>query len=179
MEEHSSEALQRQVNELRTIFDASPLMFWYKDVEGVHVRVNRAAAALDGLPITAIEGKSHFDLYTPEQAEAFHTADQLVIKTGQPVLNIIEQHTSPVSREVQWLLTNKVPYQNEYGDIDGVIAFALDITQQVELEEAVAVGLRTLEELVQEEAGQAALLDFIATMRAEVERLSVRGGMTK
>ena len=46
---------KRQLEELNLIFDASPIMFWYKDRGNRHIRVNQAAADLEGLPITAIQ----------------------------------------------------------------------------------------------------------------------------
>jgi len=145
----SLEELQRQIEEYRTILDSSPILVWYKNREGVHLRVNRPAAALEGLPVTAIEGCSHFDLYPQEQAEAFHADDQEVILTGQAKTGIIEQHTSPLTGETVWLETSKMPFRDANGDIAGVIAFAVDITPQKQREEALRADLLDLRILVE------------------------------
>jgi PAS domain S-box-containing protein len=126
--------LHARLQEYQTIFDSMPIMFWYKDTENRHVRVNRAAVALEGTSVEAVEGKSAYDLYPKEQAEAFHKDDLQVIQSGTPKLNIMEQHTVPATGETLWLQTGKVPYRDKDGKVVGVIAFAVDITEQKRVE---------------------------------------------
>ena len=131
-----NEQLQKQVEEMRILFDAMPVMFWQKDAENRHVRISKAAADFEGVQVEDIEGKSAYDLYPREQAEAFHKDDLEVIHSGQAKLGIIEKHTKPTTGEVTWLQTGKVPYRDKDGAIAGVIAFAVDITEQKKAEEA-------------------------------------------
>src|SRR5690242_4947836 len=86
--------LKLRLQEYQTIFDSMPIMFWYKDTENRHIRVNRAAAQLEGTTVDAIEGKLASDIYPKEQAEAYHKDDLEVINSGKPKLNIIEKHVS-------------------------------------------------------------------------------------
>jgi PAS domain S-box-containing protein len=127
---------RRQVEELNLIFDASPIMFWYKDRGNRHIRVNQAAADLEGLPINAIQGRSCFDIYPQEQAETYYKADLEVINSGQPKLGIIEKHYSPRNEQDLWLQTGKVPIRDKYNMIIGVVAFAMDISEQKRAENA-------------------------------------------
>ncbi|MBZ0289003.1 MAG: PAS domain-containing protein [Anaerolineae bacterium] len=121
---------RRQLEELNLIFDASPIMFWYKDRGNRHIRVNQAAAELEGLPISAIEGRSAFDIYPQAQAEAYYKADLEVINSGQPKLGIIEKHHSPRNDQDLWTQVGKVPIRDKNGTVIGVVVFAMDISEQ-------------------------------------------------
>jgi PAS domain S-box-containing protein len=126
---------RRQLDEMNLIFDASPIMFWYKDRSNRAIRVNQAAAALEGLPVSAIQGRSCYDLYPQEQAEAFYQDDLEVINSGQPKLGIVEQHRSPKGGHDLWLQTGKVPIRDRNNLIIGVVAFAMDISEQKRAEQ--------------------------------------------
>ncbi len=143
---YENNKLQQRLNELESIFEHSPIMFWYKDDKNRVLRVNRSAAALEGVPISFLEGKTSEELYPPEQAAAFYRDDQEVIQSGKSKLDIVEQHTSPATGEVMWLQVGKVPYRQADGSISGVIAFAVDITVQKKIEESVRMTHAELEE---------------------------------
>lgn len=127
--------LEQQVEEYRLLLDSTPVMFWYKDTNNNAVLVNQSAAALEGTTVEAISGKSAWDLYPKEQADAFYQDDLEVINSGKPKLGIIEKHTSVQTGELMWLQTGKVPYRDKDGKIVGVVAFAVDITEQKRAEE--------------------------------------------
>jgi len=161
--------LQRQILEYRTILDSTPIMIWYKDREGRHIVVNRAAAQLEGLPVTAIEGRTHWELYPKEQAEAFAVDDAGVIESNQPRTHIIEAHTSPMTGKVQWLNTSKVPYRDTSGETIGVIAFALDITPFKEQEAAVLEAIDEMEALIAGGVSPEDLLPILRRLRGRLE----------
>ncbi len=127
--------LRQRVAEYDVIFESTPIMFWYKDAQNGILRVNRAAAALEGLHPSDLEGKRCEDVYPPEQAAAYYADDLDVLTSGQPKLNILEPHTAPGSGETRWLQVGKVPSRNGAGEIDGVIAFAMDVTERHKLED--------------------------------------------
>jgi PAS domain S-box-containing protein len=137
--------LKIRIQEYQTIFDSMPIMFWYKDTENRHLRVNRAAAELEGSSVEAIEGKLASDIYPKEQAEAYHKDDLEVINSGKPKLNIIEQHVSTITNETMWMQAGKVPYRDKDGNIVGIIVFAVDITEQKNAENALRVTHTELE----------------------------------
>ena len=128
---------QRQRIELyETIFESSPVMFWYKDTHNTLLRLNKAAALFEGVNPQDVQGRSSFDLYPKDQAEASYYDDQEVIKTGISKLGIIERHTSIGNKDEKWIHVGKVPLSNNDGEIVGVIAFAIDITEQKNSQEA-------------------------------------------
>lgn len=126
----SEEELRHEAELLRTIFDATPIMFWFKDTNNVHIRVNQAAADLENMTVEEIEGQSAYDMYPSEQALAYHKDDQRVIRSEEPKLDILEKHTNTRTGEDRWLQTGKVPYRNKDAKAVGIVAFAVDITQQ-------------------------------------------------
>ena len=122
---------QRQRIELyETIFESSPVMFWYKDTQNTLLRLNRAAALFEGVEPYQVEGRSSFELYPKEQADAYFADDLEVIRTGVSKLGIIERHISIATGDCKWVHVGKVPLSNNDGEIVGVIAFAIDITEQ-------------------------------------------------
>ncbi len=138
-------------SELRyqTIFDSTPIMFWLKDTQNRTLRINKAAAELEGVKPADVEGKSAYDLYPHEQAEAFYQDDLEVIRSGQPKLGIVEQHTAVGTGELMWLETGKTLVRNDAGEIVGVLAFAIDITDHKLLEQRKQESLDRRERQVQ------------------------------
>lgn len=118
----------------QTIFDSTPIMFWLKDTHNRTLRINRAAAEFEGVQPAAVEGKSAYDLYPHEQAEAFFQDDLEVIRTNRPKLGIVEQHTSVGSGKLMWVETGKTPVHNEQGEVTGVLAFGIDVTERQQAE---------------------------------------------
>jgi PAS domain S-box-containing protein len=164
------EVLKRRVEEDRTIFDALPVMFWYKDTQNRHLRVNRAAAKLEGLPVTAIEGKTAEELYSPEQAEIFFKDDQEVIQSGQPKLGIVERHETPLGEEI-WLETGKVPTRDPDGRISGVVAFAIDITAQRRVREFLSDSLKQLTEAAESGVSREEILIYLKEINRRADEL--------
>lgn len=126
-------SLQELHEELRIILDSVPAWVFYKDKENHFLRVNTAFCDVMGMSKEELEGRSLFDLYPIEQAEAFWKDDMDVIASGTPKRNIVE----PMDRKGErlWVLTDKIPYRNGQGDIIGIIGFGIDITARKNAED--------------------------------------------
>jgi len=120
--------LQRQQEEVRTIMDSVPAWVFYKDTENRFIRVNRAFAEIMEMPKDKLEGKSLFDLYPKEQAEAYWRDDKKVIVSGKPKRNILEFVL--IKNETRWVQTDKIPHRDTQGNIVGIIGFTVDITER-------------------------------------------------
>jgi PAS domain S-box-containing protein len=128
--------IQEREKLYQTVFNSSPVMFWVKDTNNRTLQINQAAAAFEGVNPNDVAGKSCYDMYPLEQAEAFYQDDLEVINSGKPKLGIIEKHTAVGTGEVMWVETGKVPIRSAEGEITGVMAFAIDITKSKQAEEA-------------------------------------------
>ena len=119
-------ASQRQ--HYQVMFDAMPALVMYKDTCNRALRINRFGAALFGLPLAEIEGKSMFEL-DPEHAAQSFEDDLEIIRTGQPKLGLEEIVGTADGRTV-WLRTDKLPDRDAQDQIVGVVVFAVDVTAQ-------------------------------------------------
>ncbi len=128
------EHLNKERQDLALILDHSPVLVFYKDKDGKFIRVNRAFA--EALQISEEEflGKTVFDLYTKEIAQAMTKDDQEVLESRQPKLNILEKYESAIG--IRWVYTDKVPILDEAGNAVGLAGFAQDITERLQTEEA-------------------------------------------
>ncbi|MCI0538656.1 MAG: PAS domain-containing protein [Verrucomicrobiales bacterium] len=120
---------------LRTLLDALPDVVFTKDTEGRFSMCNAAELRHAGLAREQeLVGKSVFDLYPRELAEAYH-ADDLQALAGQPVLNR-EELGRDASGSPRWFLTTKVPLSDQAGRIVGIVGTSRDISERKQAEEA-------------------------------------------
>ena len=118
--------LFEEKEQLRKIIDASPASIWFKDTKNNFIRVNKAAAEIAKKNICEIEGQPT-QLIFPIESDKYFEDDLEVINSGIPKIGIIEPITA--GNSVKWVKTDKFPWTNSKGDISGVIAFSLDITE--------------------------------------------------
>jgi PAS domain S-box-containing protein len=131
---HIELTLRESEARYQTIFDATPIMFWLKDTHNRTLRINKAAAEFEGVKQSDVEGKSAYDLYPREQAEAYYQDDLEVIRSNQPKLGIVEQHTSVGTGKLMWVETGKTPVHDNHGQVVGVLAFGIDVTERQQAE---------------------------------------------
>jgi PAS domain S-box-containing protein len=126
---------EKERKEIRTIFDAAPVLVFHKDKEGKFLRVNRAFAQALNMPEDDFIGKTVFDLYSTDIAQGMTDDDREVFSSGRSKINIIEKYES--ARGLRWVQTDKVPIFDENGVVTGLIGFAQDITERQRAEEAI------------------------------------------
>jgi PAS domain S-box-containing protein len=122
--------LREQVAEYDAIFNSSPLMLWCKDTHNRLIRISDAAAKFEGKKPRELIGKLGHELYPKEQSESYYQDDLEVIKSGKAKINIVERHTTPGLKKTHWLSVCKVPRLDANGMVIGVIALAVDISNQ-------------------------------------------------
>ena len=148
----AEDILAKKQEELQTIIDSSQGWIFYKDRENHFVQVNTAFAEIMGLPKEQINGRSIFELYPKEEAEAFWSDDKQVITSGKAKVGIVEKMQSKKGQ--RWVQTDKIPYRDTEGNIIGVIGFSVDITERKKAEEALDEYRKNLEKLVEERTKQ-------------------------
>jgi PAS domain S-box-containing protein len=118
-----------------SFYDLSPVCIWIKDVNNTLVRLNKTAAALEQKPVEELEGKSCFDIYPEETAQAFWKDDLEVITSGNPKLSFYEFHTIPGTDIQKWMQVNKMPIKDKEGNVKGVMVYAIDVDEVKRSEE--------------------------------------------
>ncbi|MBY0525848.1 MAG: PAS domain S-box protein [Gemmataceae bacterium] len=172
--EAASQRVQEQKDLLQNVIDHLPCAVFWKDRNSVNLGGNRLAASDLGFATPAeMIGKSNFDLMvTRAEAEAYTRFDRAVMESGEPLVNLEECVTKPDGRRLE-VLTNKVPLRNAAGEIIGVLAVYIDITDRKRAEE----DLRQAK--IAAEAANRAKSEFLANMSHEI-RTPMNGilGMT-
>ena len=117
-------------NLLRSVIDNLPDLIFLKDMEGRYVLDNAAHwRSIGASGPEDVLGRTVFDFFPPELAEAFHASDCEILATGRGLFNFEEQ-TLNLSRETRWMLTTKVPWHGEDGAVMGLLCIARDITEE-------------------------------------------------
>lgn len=119
--------LERHRKELQLILDSVPALIFFKDREHRLLRVNAEAVRVTGLPREQIEGFTDRELKR-EQADGYFRDEDEVMSTGIPKRGIVEELQT--ANGPRWMLTDKLPYRDENGNIVGIVGFSLDITER-------------------------------------------------
>jgi len=131
----AEETLHNERLLLRTLIDNIPDSIYSKDLACRKTLANLTEARYLGVKSEAdVLGKDDFDIYPKELAEKFFADDQLVLQTGEPVLNR-EEYILDEKQQKHWLLTSKLPLRNQEGRIIGLVGIGRDITERKQAEE--------------------------------------------
>jgi PAS domain S-box-containing protein len=127
-----SQELSQQREELQTILDSISAYISYRDRDGNYVRVNRALAEAAGIPHDALSGGALGELVLGTDAGS-SPADFEVIESGKPKCGLFE--TLELPSGTRWIRTDRVPHRDSSGDVVGVIALSIDMTERLEAEQ--------------------------------------------
>ena len=108
-------------------------MVIYGDVQGRIVKANEGAAALLGMSIEALVGKTAADLAGTEAAALLPSYED-VIRSGEPRLGVVQQVSTSAGR--RWIEIDTLPYRDAESRVQGVIVFGTDITERIRTEHA-------------------------------------------
>jgi PAS domain S-box-containing protein len=131
---HAEEELHRSRQLLHQIIDNTPAAIYVKDRNGRLLIVNKALADVIHTPEEQILGKTAYDFYPKEMADAHTANDELVLRTGMPMQ--IEE-VAPGENGVRTFITIKFPVREEGGSIYGVAGISTEITERKRAEEEI------------------------------------------
>jgi len=131
----AEESLRKEQQLVQTLMTTIPSAIYFKDLKSRFIRVNQALAKSFGQASPDdLVGKTDFDFFTQEHAQAAYEDEQRIIQTGTPILNLVEKETWP-DRPPTWVATTKMPLRDEHGTIVGTFGLSTDITEQKRNEE--------------------------------------------
>ena len=131
---------------LKTIIDHALAGIFVKDLEGRYTVINRQHVKYLGRKSDKdILGKTLYDFLDPEEAQRISEADKKVMETHEGIENMVDYRVRKDGSEL-WLLTSKVPLENDSGEVTGLVGISLDVTDQKKNERALKETIQTLEE---------------------------------
>ncbi len=125
------EELKNSEERLRRIMDSSPAMMFIKDINGVYTHTNTAYDDFMNMTDHSVIGKSLFQIYDEEIAEAFYANDMSIVSLDKIVQKDIDFYKDG---KLHHLLETKFPIHGSDGQIVEIGAWVLDITDRVKAE---------------------------------------------
>ena len=124
------DALARERALVAVLMDTIPDRIYFKDSASRFVLINKALAGVLGLndPAQAV-GRTDFDFYAVEHAQATFDVEQAIVRSGQPIIDVEEMETWPDGRLI-WVSTTKMPLRDENGAVVGTFGISKDITER-------------------------------------------------
>ncbi|SEF94867.1 PAS domain S-box-containing protein [Bryocella elongata] len=151
----------------QSFMDESPFLSFVKSVDGRMLYYNRRFAERFGITMSAWLGKTDFDLFPAEDAQAYRDNDLAVLRSGQ--LQVLEER----SRESDGSASLWHIYKFPCGSGEGVTTLggiAVDITETTMREEKIARMRREISEL----RDQVELAQVMALQQERSEMMSDR-----
>jgi len=129
----AQQQLENERASMRAMLNNLPFVAWLKDQDGAYLVVNENFAKLCGAEtIDTLVGKTDFDLWPGERADAYRCDDQDVMDSG--VAKHVEE-LAVVEDQQQWFETYKSPVFDADGKAVGTVGMAMDISSRMENEE--------------------------------------------
>jgi len=111
-----------------------PEYIYFKDLESKFIKNSKSHAKIFGYDdAKAILGKSDFDFFSDEHARPAYEGEQKIIKTGKPIVNLVEKEVKK-DGSVSWVTTTKLPLKDQADKVVGTFGISRDITQQMKAE---------------------------------------------
>ncbi len=102
---------------------------YFKDRESKFIRMSDHMLQLfNAKSPDEVVGKSDFDFFTAEHAQPAFDAEMEIMKTGKPVMNLVEKETWEDGR-VSYVSTSKMALKNSGGQTIGTFGISRDVTE--------------------------------------------------
>ena len=117
-----------------SLVDTLPINILRKDLRGRVTYGNRGYCERMGRPLSALLGKTDYDLFPKEHADKYLTDDEKVIRSGKMFEDIEEHRTS--EGEKLYVHVLKAPVRDAKGEVVGTQVIFWDVTARKLAEEA-------------------------------------------
>ena len=123
--------------------NSSPNLIWFKDVDGIHRKVNNSFCEMVNKTKEQVEGQKHAYIWDVEEDDpACIESEQKVMESGRTCVSEEIVQTSGGERT---LITFKSPLYDLDDSVMGTVGIALDVTREREYEQEVVRKTRMLE----------------------------------
>jgi two-component system, sensor histidine kinase and response regulator len=158
----AEESLAQERRLLTSLMDHVPDSIYFKDRASRFIRINQAMVNRFALADAGEAlGKTDFDFFRPEHAQAARDDEERVMASGEPIIGKVEKEVWPDGRVI-WVSTTKMPLRDTRGQIVGTFGVSRDITERKRIEEALQQAKDAAE------SASRAKSDFLANMSHEI-----------
>ena len=116
---------------LQSIVDNSTAVIYLKNLEGRYLMINRRYAELFHVSEQAIVGRTDYDVFPRERADAYRAVDQEVLATGTALQ---AEEEAPQDDGLHTYISLKYPLCNAAGQPYAVCGISTDITERKQAE---------------------------------------------
>ncbi len=154
--------LKQKTRNQNAILNNMPFMAWLKDLNGKFLAVNEAFAKMCNSTVDNILGKTDFDFFPKDAAQAYVDQDEIVIKNKHSLESedIILGPQGPA-----WHETFKSPILDEKGEVIGSTGLSREITERKAAQEEL---LRRQEIIIKANQRESLLRQILETMRSSL-----------
>ncbi|MBN2272849.1 MAG: PAS domain-containing protein [Bacteroidales bacterium] len=126
--------LAKEKSLMDALMNNIPEYIYFKDLDSKFLKSSRSLAQSFGVskPEEMI-GNSDFDYFEEEHARPAYEGEQEIIRTGKPIIDLVEKEVKKDGR-VTWVMTTKMPLYDQNGKIVGTYGISKDITQAKKME---------------------------------------------
>ncbi len=137
-------ALKKEINTLKTIISIMPGHVFWKDTNSNYLGCNNNVATLFKLDSPEeIIGKNDLDLLDEEEAKELRRIDLDILKNKQEIR--IEELGKDAAGLPAHYITQKTPFYDSQGIIQGTLGISLDITKRKQIEETLRIAKKKAE----------------------------------
>lgn len=155
--------MRRNEEYLQTVINTIPALVFVTDTDDRLLRFNDLFARVTSQPSEQVVGKTCTELFRFADPETHCRNDMEIIRTGKPKLHMIERiKTDEGSR---WFEISKMPLTDEGGKVQGLIGFAVEITDRKLAEDA----LRESQSLLQSILDNAPVSIFVKDLEGRYQ----------
>jgi PAS domain S-box-containing protein len=116
---------------LRALVDNSTTCIYVKDAAGRYLLINRQYELLFHVSRTDFVGRTDYDVFPEDVAQALRQNDLEVMQRNEP---IEFEEVAPHDDGPHTYISIKVPLRDEHGRVEGICGISTDITQRLEAE---------------------------------------------
>jgi len=107
---------------------------YFKDLNSRFIRVSHSMVDLFGArDIESIIGSTDFDFWDFDCAQGFFQNERRIIETREPLIGICEEEIKPDGTR-SWVISSKMPLEDEFGNVFGTFGISKNITELKETE---------------------------------------------
>jgi PAS domain S-box-containing protein len=123
---------------------------YFKDLESRFIRFSGSMLKIFKLKkAEELTGKSDFDFFDEEHARPAYEDEQIIIRTGTPMVDKVEKEVYADGR-VNYVNTSKMPLRDEQNNIIGTFGISKDVTRFVNMEQEIDKKNSQLQKLEEE-----------------------------